>query len=194
MTVLATNQNSRAKQVLKNALIVVSAVALFVAITALIFFIKSVCDKFKFDRTYDRINYLSMCVALFNISEHNAGCLRYATKSFYNASSFCYFNDMQLLEIESEEEMAVVVRESLKFFEMFEEPPRVWINGRWSGYDKKWVTHPKNMKLEFKLGDSLRKYGESDKNCLAIESSNSTGSFNFASVPCDDLNFYYCEF
>lgn len=188
------DQNSNVKQVLKNALIVVAVVSLFAGIIAMIFFIKNVSDEFKFARTFDRIENATMCVSLFTISEHNAGCLRFGSKSFYNASEFCHINDMQLLEIDSDEELEIVIAESVKFFENFKNPPRIWINGRWSNYDKKWVTHPKNLKVSVKLGDSLRTYSDGDKNCLALESSNSTGSFNFASVPCDDINFYFCEF
>ncbi|KAG5680155.1 hypothetical protein PVAND_009680 [Polypedilum vanderplanki] len=194
MTVLLTNQNSKTKKVLKKTLIIVSIISILVCITGLIFFIKGICDKIKFERIYDRINYLSSCVILFKISEHNAGCLRNESESFYDASTYCYSNDMLLLEIDSEEELEIVLKETVNFFENFDNSSRIWINGKWSNYEKKWLSYPKNIKLAFKLGDSLKDYNDGDKNCLSIESSKNSKTYNFASVSCDDLNFYYCEF
>jgi hypothetical protein len=192
MTAMLPDQDSRVKQTLRKTSIAVATIALFIGTTALMLFIKNTCDIVKFRRTYDRLSFNSACISLFNISVRNAGCLRYGKRTFINASSNCYFTDMQLLEIDSEEEKAIVIVEALKFFRLdHTKTPKIWINARWSKYEKQYITHPRGMKLAFKLDQSMQA-NESD--CLAIESSSTSESFNFTSVPCDDSNFFFCEF
>lgn len=97
---------------------------------------------------------------------------------------------MRLLEIESDEEQDVINQQSMDFLQKYGNDSSLWINGKWSNYEKMWLTYPDNYKTLFNLRVPEKKYDD-DEYCLAVVSSN---EIDFVGIACDDSNFYYCEF
>lgn len=145
----------------------------------------------KFEFIHGQLKDLTICLALFNITERNGACLVHQPKSFYAASEMCISHNMTLLDVDSDHDKQRIFEETEKIFGSGG-GTRIWMNGKYSVAEKVFLSAPKDQKM-FITNDQIEGGRFSDGECLAVESWR-RGKYQISSVPCRAESYFYCEF
>lgn len=141
----------------------------------------------NFMTKYDELEKLSLCLSLFaieNKARMSAVCLINQSIDFFESFNFCKSHNLSLLSIKSEEMKQKIFENLSKFFGV---GASIWINGKWSDENKKWLTHPNGEEIDANVPLEVEDF------CLKIASSTGKSDFHFSSFPCHMKLYFLCE-